>query len=623
MNAPILALQRSPHAAMTAVSVDSVQLKDRLLQPLRETIRTVTLPSQIELCRNTGRVRNFQIAAGTVEGKFEGIYFNDSDVYKLLEALAWSLASHPDAALEAEVDELTAIVASAQQPDGYLNTYFMFEREKDRFSNLRDMHELYCAGHLIQAAVAHHRATGKTTLLQVAVKLSECLWKHFGPEGRLAACGHEECEMALVELYRDTGDARWLQLAHRMVQARGQKPGMAGGDRYHQDHAPVEEQKDVTGHAVRQLYLASGVADLLLEQELPEYMQAQLAIWENFVNKRIYINGGAGARYEGEAFGTDYELPNDRAYAETCAAIASIMWNYRMLHLTGEARFADLMEITLYNAALPGISLDGKQYFYENPLENDGTHRRSPWFGCACCPPNIARLLGQLPGMFASTRANTLFVHLYASAAMQLNLENNRVELEIETDMPWQGKVTIRAVRADAPFTLALRIPHWAPGASVSVNGADADSTLQPNSYAKLENVGQGDVIVLNLPMKTALLASHPWVSCNYGQAAVSRGPLVYCLEQTDNPDCDVRDILLPVNASFEPCELKNLPGVQGLKAAGACRQPEGGSGPLHQLLHPEAAPPAVRPVTITAVPYYAWANREAGPMRVWIPLTH
>src|SRR5579871_829364 len=351
---PVVDMTRSPHARLRPAPLTAFRLEDAFWAPRLAVNREVTLPAQQRQCEETGRIDNFRRASGKKQGEFQGIYFNDSDVYKWAEAAAFSLATHPDPRLEADLDAVIAEIAAAQDTDGYLDTYFTFERAPERFTNLRDLHEIYCAGHLIQAAVAHHRATGKTTLLEVATRLADCLDRTFGPDRRVGACGHEEAEMALVELYRETGEARYLNLARFFIEERGQKPGLFGNSAYYQDHLPFVEQTEVTGHAVRQLYLTCGAADVAAETGEAAYRDALEALWRNFTQRRIYVTGGAGSRYEGEAFGVDYELPNDRAYTETCAAIASVMWNWRMLHLTGETRFADLMETTLYNGMLSG-----------------------------------------------------------------------------------------------------------------------------------------------------------------------------------------------------------------------------------------------------------------------------
>ena len=554
-------LSRSPYVALRPVGMDMVRLEDGFWKPRLDINRDVTIPAQLKHCYETGRIDNFRRAAGKIGGEFKGLYpFDDSDVYKWAEAASWSLATHPDPKLEAELEAVIQEIADAQQPDGYLNTYFMFERQSERFTNLKDMHEIYCAGHLIQAAIAHHRATGKTTFLNVAIRFADLLDKVFGPHPkRLGTCGHEEAEMALVELYRETGEIRYLNLARFMIEARGHKPGLFGNGRYHQDHAPFVEQTDMTGHAVRQMYLNCGAADVSAEQDAWAYRQALDTLWNNFTTKRMYITGGAGSRYEGEAFGEDYELPNDRAYTETCAAIGSVMWNWRMLNITGEAKYADLMEHTLYNAVLPGLSLDGTRYFYQNPLADSGKHRRQEWFGCACCPPNIARLLASLPGYFHSVENSSIWVHLYASGTATLRTPNGgMVRLTQRTNYPWEGtiEITIEETNGLAEF-VCLRIPEWAHvlreydmDAVIEVNGLPQDVAAAPGTYAELPIGKAGSTITLRLPMEITRLQSHPHVLSNRGRVALQRGPLIYCIERADNPGVDVGNVSLDEDES-------------------------------------------------------------------------
>ncbi len=630
--APVVDMARSPYAALRPVPVSAVQLQDSFWAPRLAINREVTLPAQLRQCEETGRIDNFRRASGKKQCDFQGIYFNDSDVYKWLEAASWSLATHPDPKLEAEVDAVIAEVAAAQDEDGYLNTYFTFERKPERWSNLKDLHEIYCAGHLIQAAVAHHRATGKTTLLDVARRLADCLDRTFGPEPgkRSGACGHEEAEMALVELYRETGEERYLRLARFMVDQRGQKPGLFGNSPYYQDHLPFVEQQEFTGHAVRHLYLACGATDIAAETDAPGYREALEALWENLTQKRMYVTGGAGSRYEGEAFGNDYELPNDRAYTETCAAIGSVMWNWRMLNLTGEARFADLMELTLYNAVLSGLSLDGTRYFYQNPLADRGKHRRQEWFGCACCPPNIARLLASLPGYFYSTSESGVHVHLYATGVANIALANGEtVRLVQRTNYPWDGEIEILIEEAPTvPFELKLRIPGWAVGGSVEINGQEISDHGLSNEegaggwYAR--HVGwhrtwqAGDVIRLGLLIPVQRLGSHPHVQGNWGRVALQRGPLIYCFEQADNPDADVWDTILhpyvELHPEFVPDLLGGVTVLRGRAITFYYTDTDRLYGRIQEWQAPESL---LSPVTVTAIPYYAWANREPGPMQV------
>jgi uncharacterized protein len=374
-SAAVVDTSRSPRCRLRPMPLTAVRLEDEFWAPRLRTNREVTLPGQYEQCEQTGRIDNFRRAAGKKQIDFQGIYFNDSDVYKWVEAAAYSLAAHPDPRLERSLDTVVTEIAAAQDTDGYLNTYFTFERKAERWTNLKDLHELYCAGHLFQAAVAHHRATGQTTLLEVARRFADHIMATFGPEARAGACGHEEIELALVELYRETGDERYLRQAGFFLDQRGQKPPVIGGSPYHQDHQPFRELERVVGHAVRMMYLTCGAADLYAETGEPALRDALERLWRNMTERHSYITGGLGARYEGEAFGVDWELPNDRAYAETCAAIGSVMWNWRMLQLDGDARYADALETALYNGVLAGLSLDGQTYFYQNPLEDRGSTR--------------------------------------------------------------------------------------------------------------------------------------------------------------------------------------------------------------------------------------------------------
>ncbi|MFN3652647.1 MAG: glycoside hydrolase family 127 protein [Armatimonadota bacterium] len=615
----------SPHARLRGVPLANVRLTDSFWEPRRRRNQEVTLPSQYHRCEETGRIDNFRRAAGKKGGEFQGRYYNDSDVYKWVEAVAYALAAGPDPELERRVDLVIGEMADAQEPDGYLNTHFTHEKHDLRWTNLRDWHELYCAGHLIQAAIAHHRCTGKTTLLQVARRFADYICDVFGPEGRNGTCGHQEIEMALVELYRHSGEPKYLVQAQLFIDRRGQNPPVIGGRDYHQDHAPFRTLDAVTGHAVRMVYYCAGAADVLAETGDGEYQVALERLWHNMVHRRMYVTGGIGSRYEGEAFGEDFELPNDRAYAESCAAIGSFMWNWRMLLLTGEARFADLMENALYNGMLPGLSLDGELYFYQNPLADTGSHRRQPWFECACCPPNIARLLASLPGYFYATSPQGVWVHQYADGDARLELDGGSVSLRQQTRYPWDGEVriTLTGLSATGDFTLHVRIPGWCGEASAQVNDERVEGPARPGTYLKLRRPdGQpwqsGDVVTLSLPMSPTRLESHPYVANNTGRVALRRGPLVYCAEQADL-GVDPRDVVLPAEAELAPeWRPELLGGVVVLRGEAVAR--EQGAAWGGELYRSEApAAPAERPIPFTAIPYYAWANREPGGMAVWI----
>lgn len=611
--------------------LEAVPIEDAFWAPRLRINRERTLPSQYRLLWETGRVDNLLRVAGKSEQPFQGRVFNDSDVYKWLEAASWTLAASraPDPELERMIDEAVEAVAGAQQPDGYLNSYFSLDRAGERWTNF-DLHEMYCAGHLFQAAVAHHRATGSTRLLDVATRFADHIDATFGPEGegkRTGTDGHPEVEMALVELGRETGERRYIALAQYLVDVRGH--GFLGnaydrfGRKYHQDHQPFRALEEIVGHAVRAVYLNAGVADIYAETGEAALYEALLRLWQDMTARKMYVSGGIGSRYEGESFGEAYELPNALAYTETCAAIGSVMWNWRMLLITGEARFADLMERTLYNAVLPGISLDGQTYFYQNPLADEGGHRRQEWFGTACCPPNVARMLASLPGYLYTTSDEGVWVHLYAAGTADVALSDGRVvELRQRTDYPWDGQIAVD-VQGEGPFSLFLRVPAWCGEATLAVNGAPVGERLEPGRYAEIRRDWRpGDVVALSLPMDVRRVISHPRVEENAGRVALMRGPLLYCLEQADHPGVDVRDMALPDDA---PVQAESRPdligGVVTLTADGRQAPPgDAWTDDLYQEARSVGSPTEVMAEPLTAIPYHVWANREAGPMRVWLP---
>jgi len=632
----------SPNAAHRPVPIRNVRLTDDFLAPRLRINRDVTIPSQFRHLEETNRFRNFRRAAGAFDGPFDGIYFNDSDVYKWLEAAASAIAADPDhtSELVAMTDVAIGLIERAQDDDGYLNTYFSVDRVSERWSNLRDKHELYCAGHLIQAAIAHRRATGSNRLLAVVTRFADLICDVFGPaaEGkREETDGHEEIELALIELYRETGECKYLDQAQFFLDVRGR--GTIGGSDYHQDATPVREQSAMVGHAVRAVYLNAGAADLLAEENDPALRAALDRMWANMTTRRSYVSGGIGSRWEGEAFGKDFELPNERAYAESCAAIGAMMWAWRMLVLRAEddTRYADWIEHALYNALLPGLSLDGRAYFYQNPLADDGTHRRQPWFGCACCPPNIARLLAQLPGYFYSVtsrrfpesdgRHDSVWVHLFADSMATIPLDGGgTVTLRQATRYPWDGAVAIEVtdLQDAGDFTLQVRIPIWAEGAAVEVNGeALPPAEAARGQYATIRRTWRaGDVVKATLPMPVVRMAAHPRVAGNAGRVALRRGPLLYCVEAADHPVGDVRDFVLPNDAPVVPAYRPDLLGGVVVLTADAKLEAAapGWDGALYRALQSVERDRAGRSsVTLTAIPYYAWANRGAGPMAVWI----
>jgi hypothetical protein len=614
------------------VPLTNVTIDDVFWAPRLETNRHATLPAVYARLEETGRVDALRMTWTPDDRPVPHIFW-ESDVAKWLEGACLALAAGPDRALRKRVDKVVRLLIGAQQPDGYLNVYFSLVEPDKRWVNLRDAHELYCAGHLIEAAVAHHAATGKPRLLDAMVRYADLIGSTFG-RGRGKACGypgHEEIELALVKLYRATGDRRHLNLARYFIDERGRRPhyfdqeARARGDEpsdspdpyaYCQAHQPVREQSEAVGHAVRAMYLYSAMADLALETGDAALRDASRRLWDSAVGRKMYVTGGFGARTAGEAFGDDYELPNESAYAETCAAIGLVFWAHRMLHLQPHGRYADALERALYNGALAGVSLDGTEFFYVNPLASAGRHHRQAWFKCACCPTNVARFLAGVSGYMYSAAERELYVHLYSAGRGRAVVAGETVSFEQATEYPWSGDVTLtlggeRSVR----FTLCLRIPGWCSDAEARVNGRRAPFRVA-NGYARLVRTwAPGDTVDLSLAMPVRLVRAHPLVAACAGKVALQRGPLVYCLEQADHL-ADVRSIHLSARPRItaQP-DLGLLGGVTTLRGGGfAPARP----APTDRLY--PSGPPARTPVRLKAIPYYAWANRASGPMVVWIP---
>ena len=634
IDAVILDTNHSKYTHLMPVDLKTINLdqgfwRDRVSQNLN-----VTIPNQLRLLETTGRLDNFRRVSGEVRKPFQGYVFNDSDVYKWLEAAAWSLASQPDEQLKKQVDLVISLISNAQDKDGYLNTFFSLDKLRERWMNLQEKHELYCAGHLIQAAIAHHRATGEEKLMSVAIRFADHICTTFGPSQVVGTSGHPEIEMALVELYRETGDQKYLQQADIFIDRRGK--GLLGRGEYLLDHIPFRQMDHLVGHAVRALYLCCGATDLVLETGEKQLVQTLEHLWQTMVTQQMYLTGGVGARHEGEALGEPYELPNTRAYAETCAAIANVMWNWRMLQLGGKARYTDLMEWTLYNAVLPGISLDGNSYFYVNPLENDGSHRRQEWFDCACCPPNVARTIAAMTGYMYSLSSEGIWLHLYAASTAGINLQNGRrVTIQQITSYPWDQNVRIKisdisissssasTPEKQARFSIFLRIPGWLEGnlIEVKLNGKLTHYHSTPGSYLEIQRQWKpGDTIDLCFPMVARLITSHPAVKENAGRVAITLGPLVYCAEAVDNPGIDISDTILD---STSPIESEFMPGLLGgitrLNVRGSPRQSDSEwNDNLYRPLHSSRAHRQLSHQVISFIPYFAWANRQPGAMSVW-----
>ncbi|MFI8229976.1 glycoside hydrolase family 127 protein [Streptomyces sp. NPDC085900] len=618
--------------ARAALRPATAEVADGFWQSRREVNAGTSIPQGPGLLESAGNLHNLRLAAGTAEGEFQGAYpFVDTDVYKWLEAAAWQLAQGRSAELEADVDRIVSLVAAAQQPDGYLNTWFQLVKGGERYQDLRWGHELYCAGHLVQAAVAHHRATGRSELLDVAVKFADHIDSVFGPPGSGKEIdgidGHPEVETALVELYRETGERRYLDLAGYFVDRHGH--GLLGGEAYCQDRVPVRDADNVEGHAVRQLYLLAAVADLATETGEAELRSAAERLWHAMTATKTHLTGGLGAHHDWEDFGDPYELPNERAYCETCAAIASIQWSWRMALLTGEARYSDLVERTLFNGFLAGVSRDGERWLYVNPLQvrdghtdpgGDQSARRTRWFRCACCPPNVMRLLAGLEHYLASGDHDGLQIHQYVTG----RYTSGPIVVRAETDYPWDGTValTVEGTPTDRPWTLSLRIPQWCRDFRVRC-GQETYDRAADDGWLRLERTwAPGDRVVLELSMEPRLTAADPRVDAVRGCVAIERGPLVHCLEQVDHPGGGLDDIVLDTS---RPLAVKHRPdllgGVTTVVAAGRRRRtPDRGWWPYASADTATAPEPDGEPVELTAIPYYAWANREDGSMRVWLP---
>ena len=625
------------------VPFTAVHLDDAFWAPRIETNRLVTIPYAFGQCKASGRMDNFARAAAVLRGenianrKLPGFPFDDTDPYKVLEGAAYALAAHPDPKLSAYLDSLIALFAAAQEPDGYLYTIRTIDPQHpnswdgpQRWLKEPDQsHELYDAGHLFEAAAAHYQATGKTNLLHLALREADLIDKTFGPATNQLHLwpGHEIIEMGLAKLYRVTGNPRYLELAKYFIDVRGSYPG---GDDYHQSRIPPVDQTEAVGHAVRAGYLYSGMADVAALTGDPRYVRAIDALWQNVVGTKLYLTGGIGARSQGEAFGDDYELPNLTAYNETCAAVANVYWNQRLFLLHGDAKYVDVLERTLYNGLLSGISLDGTRFFYPNPLESDGSQERSPWFGCACCPGNLTRFLASVPGYVYARSNGTVYVNLYAAGTADLTLPNGHTaKITQETRYPWNGTVKIRVApegQKSVNLTLKLRIPGWARNEPVpsllyyfcdAINEPIALRINEQNTpvfvdhgYVSLTRSWSAeDLIELDLPMPMRRVAANESVAADRGRIALQRGPIVYCLEWPDNPKGMVRKLFLPeeqpITTRFAPSLLNGVNVIEGKGFVAATNE----FGHLVKNLN-----------EFTAIPYYAWANRGRGEMTVWIP---
>lgn len=621
------------------VPFTQVTITDNFWLPRLKTTTEVSIPFAFKQSEETGRIRNFAIAGGLQEGEFQsGRPYDDSDVFKIIEGAAYALSLEQNEELDQYLDSLIHLIAAAQEDDGYLMTWRTINPDKppiewsgdERWANLELGHELYNVGHLYEAAVAHYQATGKRSLLDVAIKNADLIYEVFGPGKREGYPGHQEIEIGLVKLYRVTGDERYLKLAELFLDRRGKKKYQEEGNawetgEYWQDHVPVTEQTEAVGHAVRAGYMYAGMADVAAITGREDYIRALELIWDNVVSKKYYITGGVGASHSGEAFGPNYHLPNAEAYNETCAAIAQDLWNFRMFLLQGKSKYIDVLERTLYNGVIPGQALDGKTFFYPNPLESEGKFR-SPWFGTACCPSNLTRFLPSLAGYIYAHRDDELYINLYMSNEAEMEINGQPVQVRQQTDYPWDGKVRLEIERNDnRALTLKVRIPGWAhnqpvpselyryqetdqAGLEFTVDGEHGDIQRE-DGYLVIPLQKKQHQIELNFAMPVRRVEASNDVAADEGLVALERGPIVYCAEWIDNRG-DVHNFILPNDLELK-AEWKGdlLGGINVLQGSGTFFEPDEKGMKVINI-----------DGTITLIPYYAWAHRGKGPMTVWLP---
>lgn len=616
------------------VPFTSVKVTDNFWGQRLQASREVTIPLAFSKCEETGRYENFVKAAHPSDTyKVEGFSFDDTDVYKTIEGASYSLQTYPDKKLQKYIDSVLVIVAGAQEPDGYLYTARTMNPKhphnwagKERWVAVENLsHEFYNLGHMIEGAVAHYQATGKRNFLDIAIKYADCVCREIGngPQQKKYVPGHQIAEMALVKLYMVTGDKKYLDQAKFFLDTRGYT---SRKDAYSQAHKPVVEQDEAVGHAVRAVYMYSGMADVAAITGDSSYIKAIDKIWDNIVSKKIYITGGIGAHHAGEAFGNNYELPNLSAYCETCTAIGNVYMNYRLFLLHGDAKYFDVLERTLYNGLISGVSLDGGSFFYPNPLSSNGKYSRKPWFGCACCPSNVSRFIPSLPGYVYAVKNDQVYVNLYLSNKAELKVDKKKILLEQETGYPWNGDIRLKITQGNQDFTMKLRIPGWVrgnvlpgdlysyadnqkPAYQVSVNGQTVESDVNDGYLSIARKWKKGDVVEVHFDMIPRIVKANPKVEADHGRVAVERGPIVYCAEWPDNR-FNVHSILLNQHPQFKVTDKPEL--LYGIRQITTDAQ---------ALSYDKAGKLVTKDVELTLIPYYAWAHRGEGDMEVWLPI--
>ena len=629
----VIYLDHSLNARLHPVPIQAVHLGDGFWSARRKVTTERSLPTLLELLEEHGVVDNFRRLSDRPDLPRKGPLYTDSDLYKWIEAASWALASNETAdsdkqQLRGDIELLASHIIAAQDPTGYLDTYFVGDKARLRFTDLPHSHEGYCLGHLIQAGIAYYRATGSRKLLDAGIRFADYVVDNFGPTKRPFVTGHPELEMALVELYRTTGQTKYLEFA-RYLFSGVEKDRLKLKDsdmRYMFSGKPFTSHTEFEGHAVRALYAASGATDYFTETGDPAYKRTLDLLWTDLTMRKMYITGGVGSRAAGESFGDPYELPAEQAYAETCAAVANVMWNFRLLGLTGDGRYADVMERALYNGANSGMSLSGTLYCYRNPLASSGEKLRNPWYDTTCCPPNLQRLFESLPGYFYGTSRAGVYVNLYHTSELDWHLEDGTpLKLAQTTSYPWGGEIKL-TVSPERPsdFTVYLRWPGWASAADIQVDGQPVALKADlRGSYVPISRTWKpGDVISVDFPMQPVITVANPRVTEEYGRVALQRGPLVYALEQIDQGGPALSDIFFRTSTSVIPETRKDLlGGVTILKVSGQAAEKSLGDEPLYEPL-PAVLNRAKRPVNLTFIPYYAIGNREPTPMEVWVPIS-
>lgn len=620
----------SPYAKLHSVPIRAVRMGKGFWSSRMRTNVEQSIPTLLQQLEDHGVVDNFRRIAGSKKVARRGPLYTDSDLYKWMEAAALVLQSSDQPKLRDTLNRLTDEILAAQEPSGYLNTYWIEERAPERFTKMQHSHELYCSGHLLQAGIAYYRATGQRKLLDGGIKFANYLVENFGPQKRPALTGHPELEMALVELYRTTDDKRYLDFAGYLLSGveRERLKLKDSEIKYMFSGKPFTSRSELEGHAVRAMYACCGAADYYAETGDAAYHKTLEALWRDLVDHKMYVTGGIGSRASGEAFGEPYELPNAQAYAESCAAIGNLMWNWRMLLVSGEARFADVMERALYNGINSGMSSSGTLYCYRNPLESKGEAIRKPWYDTTCCPPNLERTFASIPGYLYATSPKGVYVHLYHNSTLDWHLEDGTgLKVSQETNYPWDGTVAITVAPEQASeFGLYLRIPAWSQTAQLTVNGERARGPIKVGEYVEIRRRwNPGDRVRLVLDVSPRLTMANPRVRENLGRVAVERGPLVYCIEQVDHAGVgSIFDVSLLIGSSpgkefTAKFQSDLLDGVLVLRHKGIVAPRSFSDEPLYRMFS-IAHRKAGREVELTLIPYYAWGHRQPSAMQVWIP---